>query len=129
MTGSVDEGDSATVAGNGVCAYVLGDTAGLALGYAALTESVKQGGLAVVNVAHYGNNGRTADQVLLGVGFLNALVENILGSLGYIQLQLDAVICGDKGAGIIIYLLINGCHYAQDKQLFDYLGGGFADLF
>ena len=83
----------------------------------------------MVNVTHDGNNRRTADQIFFGVGFLNALVEHVFCGFGNVQLQLNAVIGCDKGAGIIIYLLVNGGHYTKDKQLFDYLGCGFADLF
>ena len=129
MARGIYEGYGAPLAGYGIRAYMLRYAACLACGYAAFTEGVKQRGLAVVHVAHYGNYRRAWYEVLLGIRLFNALVEHVLGGLGYVELQLYAVIGGDERAGVVVYLLIDGSHYAEYKQLLDDLGHRLAYFF
>ena len=63
----VEEGDLLAVDFHGVGADVLGDAARLARGDAGLADVVQQRGLAVVDVAHDGDDRRTGEQILLGV--------------------------------------------------------------
>ncbi len=59
MTRRIEESDGFAVPGDLVGTDVLGDTTGLARRDVRLTDFVQQQGLAVVDVAHHGNDRRT----------------------------------------------------------------------
>ena len=59
VAGRIQEDNVAVLGPDVVGADVLGDAAGLAGGDVRLADGVKKGGLAVVNMAHDGDDGRT----------------------------------------------------------------------
>ena len=65
MTRSVKEGYHLTAAFNPVSTDMLSDSAGLGRSDRSVSDSVKNGGLAVVNVSHDNNNRITLDKVFL----------------------------------------------------------------
>ena len=84
VTGGVEESDVTSVGELDVVgADVLCNAAGFACDYICLADVVEQRCLAVVDVTHYGDNGRTAYEVFLAVFFLVDSVgyfgRNILG--------------------------------------------------
>ena len=128
MARGIYKGYLPAVAGHGIRAYVLRNAAGFALRYAAMAYSVKQAGLAVVNMAHYSHHGRTLHKVLALI-LVHAFKQHILIALGYVLLKLYIVVRGYKRACIKVYFLVYGSHYAQYEQLLYYLGNGLAYLF
>ena len=67
VAGGVEEGDQAALVFDLVGADVLRDAAVFARGDVRLADVVQQGGFAVVDVAHEGDDGRAGLQVVLGV--------------------------------------------------------------
>ncbi|MFQ9741677.1 MAG: hypothetical protein ACLRX5_03820 [Slackia sp.] len=67
MARGVNEGDLAAVDVYDGCADMLGNAARLARGNAGVANGVEGGRLAVVDVAHDGNHGRTWLEVVFGV--------------------------------------------------------------
>ena len=67
VTRRVDEGDLLAVDVDDRCADVLGDAAGLARNDAGMANRVEQRGLAVIDMTHDGDDGRTGHEVVLGV--------------------------------------------------------------
>jgi hypothetical protein len=63
VTRGVEEDDRALGRGDLVGAHFLGNPAGLALGHARADDGVEEGGLAVVDVAHHGDDGRARHQL------------------------------------------------------------------
>ncbi len=116
----VDEGDLAAGAEHDLIgADMLGDAAGLAGGDVGRTQRVEQRGLAVVDVAHDGDDGSPRDQVLLDVlvalqadfdvGFRNA--AHPVAELGHDQLRRVGV----DG-------LVDRRHHAHAHQRLDHVG-------
>ena len=128
VTGGIQEGDlTLLVHLDGVGADVLGDAAGLASSDAALADVVQQGGLAVVDVTHDGDDGGTGHQVVVGI--LEVLSDQlILSGLLSLLLQGDFEVRAHQGSGIEVDLGVDGGHVAQQEQLLDDLAGGLADL-
>ena len=111
---------------HGVRADVLGDAARLARGDAGLADVVQQRGLAVVDVAHDGDDRRTGEEILLGI--LNVLVlEGVLGGLGQLHFQFHAEFGADQLRGVEVQFVVDGGDDAQHHQLFDDLAGRLAD--
>ena len=122
MARCVKEGYHLTAAFNPVSADMLSDSAGLGRSDRSVSDSVKNGGLAVVNVSHDNNNRITLDKVFLLVLAVvnysvfnrnNNLLFNLCAKLG----------CNNLG-GVIVNDLVDGCHDAEGKELFDNLGRG-----
>ena len=122
----VEEGDLLAADLHGVGADVLGDAARLARGDAGLADVVQQRGLAVVDVAHDGDDRRTGEEVLLGI--LDVLVlEGVLGGLGQLHFQLHAELGANQLRGVEVQFVVDGGDDAQHHQLFDDLAGRLAD--
>ena len=111
VTRGIDKGYLPAVAGDGICADVLRYAAGFAFGNAAVADSIEQAGLAVVNVAHYGYYRRALNKVFILV-LVHTFKQNVLIGLGNVLFKLNAVVRCYQRAGIEIYLLIYGGHYA-----------------
>jgi len=67
-----------------VGADVLGDAAGLAFGHVREADGVEQGGLAVIDVAHDGDDGGTGDFELAGVFGFEDLFDGLVGDLFFV---------------------------------------------
>ena len=76
-----------------------------------MADGVEQAGLAVVNVAHYGYYRRALNKVFILV-LVHTFKQNVLIGLGNVLFKLNAVVRCYQRAGIEIYLLIYGGHYA-----------------
>ena len=113
----VQEGDDTVIALDLVRADGLGDAAGLTLGDIGLADSVQNGGLAVVDVAHNDNNGGTLDQI---GGVVLLLHEQALLD-GDVDLMLDlgVELLGDQGGGVEINNVGDGVHLAHLHELGD----------
>lgn len=68
VAGRIDEGDLLTVLLHLIGADMLGDATGFAGDYVGMTDGVEQRGLAVVDMAHDGNDGRARNQFAIVVG-------------------------------------------------------------
>ena len=122
----VEEGDLLAADLHGIGADVLGDAARLARGDAGLADVVQQRGLAVVDMAHDGDDRRTGEEILLGI--LDVLVlEGVLGRLGQLHFQLHAELGADQLRGVEVQFIVDGGDDAQHHQLFDDLAGRLAD--
>ena len=110
VTRGVEEGDVASVGELDVVrADVLGDAAGLACDDVGLADVVKERGLAVVDVAHDGHDGRTADEVFLAVLFLMYGV----GHLGGDEFGGESEFLGHDVDGLCVKALVDGHHHAD----------------
>ena len=120
MAGGVQEGDLLVADLHAVCADVLGDAAGLALGDLGLADGVEQGGLAVVNVAH-DDHDRVTRLELLFLVFV--LVEQALLD-GYMDFLLDlgAHLLGHNGRGVEVNGLGDRGHDAKLHEFLDDIG-------
>src|SRR3954447_10403837 len=127
VAGGVEEGDRLVVVVHLVGADVLGDAAGLTRGDLGLADRVQQRGLAVVDVAHDGHDGRALDEVLVGV------LEGGLGlALGLVgggdHLDLAVELGRDEAHRVVRERLGEGRHLAHHHQLLDDLGHGHVQV-
>src|SRR5437763_2509224 len=101
-----------------VRADVLGDPAGLARRHVGLADGVEQRGLAVVDVAHDGHDGRAGRQIFrLVLGLADELVE-----LEPDLLHLPAVVDGEQARGVEVDGLVLRDHLSACHQLADQVG-------
>ena len=122
MSGGIQEGNVTAVQVHTVRTDVLGNTAGLAGGYAGVTDGIQKRGLTVVNVAHYAHNGCAGFQILrVLLGFAEQLFFD--GNNDFLR-YLGTELVGNQVSGIVIDDLIDGGHHAVHHHLLDHLGGG-----
>ncbi len=111
VAGSIDERDRAAVGLDGVRADVLRDSAELARGHVGVANRVEQRGLAVIDMAHHGDDRRSgnalADDDLLGRFF-----DNLLGVEGYV-LNAVAELAGEQRGGVNVEHLVERRHLAE----------------
>ncbi len=110
VTRGVEEGDVTSVGELDVVrADVLGDAAGLACDDVGLADVVKERGFTVVDVAHDGHDGRTADEVFLAVLFL----MDGVGHLGGDEFGGESEFLGHDVDGLGVKALVDGHHHAD----------------
>ena len=115
MSGSIKEGYLLISNLNNICTDVLGDTARLTVNNICLPYAVKKGGLTMVNVSHYTDNGRTLNHLacILFI-FLKKFLYNIDNNFLLTQdIKLDSYLF----CLLVAYLLINGNYLALQEQL------------
>src|SRR3954447_22728815 len=122
----VEEGDRLAVVVHLVGADVLGDAAGLTRGDLGLADRVEQRGLAVVDVAHDGHDGRALDEILVGV--LEGGLGLALGLVGGDHLDLAVELGGDEAHRVVREGLGERRHLAHHHQLLDDLGHGHVQV-
>ena len=137
MAGGVEEDDAPTVDHGLAGTDVLRDAAALALGHRGLADGVEQAGLAVVDMAHDGDDGRTLDELVrlglvedvlvLGRGRLRGLFVLVLG-LGRAALgDLEAELLGHQRRGVAVDGLVDGGEDATADEFADDVGRVDAD--
>ena len=119
VAGGVEEGERLAVVADLVRADVLGDAAGLAGGHLGLADRVEQRGLAVVDVAHHGDDGRARLEVLRVVLNRGGL-DLLLG--GGDDLDLAVELLRDRLDRVVGQGLGQGRHLAALHQRLDHLG-------
>ena len=121
MARSIDERDRAAVGLDGVRADVLGDSAELARGHVGVANRVEQRGLAVIDMAHDGDDRRPRD-ALADDGLLGRLFDRGLSIEGNV---LDAVaeLAGEQRSGVDVEHLIERRHLAEFHQFLDQVAG------
>ena len=125
----VDKRNLPAVAWNGVRADVLRNAARFALGYAAVANRIEQRGLAVVDVAHDGDDRRARFELLRRVGFAGRAVrEHLFKRLGDAEFEFNAKVGGNEFAGVEIDLLVDRGRHAEQEELLDNLRSRLADL-
>ena len=122
MAGGVEEGDIAAADFDAVCADVLGDAAGLGVGDAGVADAVKEGGLAVVDVAHNDDDRASLDEILARV--LLIVDELLLDGDDDLFLNLRVIFHCDEGGGVKVDDFVLGSHDPHEHQLFDDVGNG-----
>ncbi len=110
----VEEHDVAVAHLHRVGADVLGDAAGFALGDARLADRVEQRRLAVVDVAHDGDDRAACDQIL-GARFLGLDLQQLL--FERLHLHVRAELARDHGCGLGVERAVDGHHHALVHQL------------
>jgi len=120
VAGGVQEDDVAVLGLHMVGADVLGDAAGFAARHVRLADGVKQGGLAVVDMTHDGDHGRTRLEILGLVGF--GLAEIVLFlEAGLLNLVVE--FGGHDLGRVEINGLVDGGHDSEvEKHLDDFVG-------
>ena len=111
MAGGVEEGNDAVVALDLIRTDGLRDAAGLTLGDIGLADSVQNGGLAVVNMAHDNDNGGTLDQIG-GVVLLLHKQALFDGDMD-LMLDLGVELLGNQGGGVEVNDIGDGMHLAH----------------
>ena len=121
MAGSVDERDRAAVGLDGVRADVLRDSAELARGHVGVANRVEQRGLAVIDVAHHGDDRRARD-ALADDDLFGRFFDSLLGVEGDV---LDAVaeLAGEQRGGVNVEHLVERRHLAEFHQFLDQVAG------
>ena len=110
VTRRVEEGDRATVFGlDGVGADVLRDAARLARSDTRFADVVEKRRLAVVDVAHDRDDGRTGDEIF---GIVLVDFDVFHPDIGH-ELDIEAVLVGDEGDGVGVEALVDGDHHAE----------------
>ena len=122
MAGGIKEGDGLPIDLHLVGADVLGDAAGLALGHVGVADIVKEGGLAMIHVAHNHHHRGPVLQILGLV--LGGVDELLLDGNYHLALHLAAHLLGDDGGGVKVDKLADTSHDAVLHQALDHLGGG-----
>ena len=89
VSGRIQEGDLLSVDLNGIGADMLGNAAGLLIRHIGLTDGVKERGLAMVNVSHDADNGRSGNHILL---VLLILLQKLLDHIDLDFLLADDVV-------------------------------------
>ena len=125
MTRRVDEGDGLAIALDLVGADVLGDAAGLARDDVGLADGVEQAGLAVVDVAENGHDGRAGGGGLLGFLVVGADGGGD-GPTGILARWGDAQLGGNDGGRVVVDGVVHGGHDAVRHEPLDGLDGGDA---
>ena len=122
MARRVEEGDGLAVDLDGIRADVLRDAARLTGGDLRVTDIVQKGGLAVIDVAHDDDDGRTGDQL---VGGILVVVEELLFD-GHDDLALDlaAKLDSNEFRRVEVDGLVDGRHDAVLQEALDDLDGG-----
>ncbi len=120
VSGGVEEGDGSAVDGDLISTDVLGDAACFACGDVGLTDSVEQGGLAVVDVAHDDDDRAAGLEVLVSV--LGLVEESVLDSHDNFVLDLCTDLHCDESGGIVVDDLRSGGKDAHSHQALDDLG-------
>ena len=123
----IQEGNRTALALRGVRADVLSDAARFARRHMRLADVVEQRGLAVIDVAHDGDDRRTRQKILLVVLDLDVLGEHVLRCLFDLLFELDAELGTDQLRRVVIQLLVDRGHDAQQQQLLDDFARGLAD--
>ncbi len=116
VTGSIDEDDLVTVLFDVISADVLRDAAGFLAGHVGDTDGIEQRSLTVIDVAHDGDDGRTAEEIGRFFGDLDILhglffVRN--GGSG------GAEFARDVGGKFGVESLVDGGEDAPVDQLLD----------
>lgn len=119
MARGVDERDLTTVDRNLGGTDVLGDAAGLAAPHVGVADGIEQARLAVVDVSHDGDHGRTRLEVL-GI-VIEA--EGVL-LLGRDDTHLATQVVGDELDEVVAHGLRHGERGAQQEQALDDVVGG-----
>ena len=122
VAGGVDEGDLAIADAHDRGADVLGDAAGLALGDAGVADGVEQRRLAVVDVAHDGDDGRTRLEVLIAI----VVDDGELLFRGH-DAHLAAHVVGDELDELVGHGLREREHLAEHEQALDDVVGLHAE--
>lgn len=125
MAWGIQEDNLLALALNLICTNMLGNAASLMGRYGGFADHIQQGGLAVVNMAHYSNNWWTKYQALW--------IINDFRNQGWIHLwwqflDIDTELASYQGSSIKVNFLVDCCHYAHQEQLLDDLGSSTAHL-
>ena len=112
----IQEGNLLAVVGNLVSTDVLRDAACFACGNMRMPNAVQNGSLTVVNVTHDNNNRAAFLGILCGILLIN---QTFFNGNDHFFFYLCAQFLGNKGSGIKVDFLVDGCHNAQHHQLFD----------
>ena len=125
MAWGIQEDNLLALALNLICTNMLGNAASLMGRYGGFADNIQQGGLAVVNMAHYSNNWWTKYQALW--------IINDFRNQGWIHLwwqflDIDTELASYQGSSIKVNFLVDCCHYAHQEQLLDDLGSSTAHL-
>ena len=111
VAGGVEEGNDAVVALDLIRTDGLRDAAGLTLGDIGLADSVQNGSLAVVNMAHDNDNGGTLDQI--GGVVLLLHKQALLDGDMDLMLDLGMELLGNQGGGVEVNDIRDGVHLAH----------------
>ena len=122
VAGRVDEGDLTIADTHDRGADVLRDAAGLALGDAGMADGVEQRRLAMVDVAHNGDDGRTRLEVLIAI----VVDDGELLFRGH-DAHLAAHVVGDELDELVGHGLREREHLAEHKQALDDVVGLHAE--
>ena len=121
VAGSIDERDRPPIRLDGVRADMLRDSAELARRDVGVANRVEQRGLAVIDVAHHGDDRRPRDPLARN-RFLGRLFDNLLGVEGNV---LDAVaeLARQQRRGVDVEHLVERRHLAEFHQFLDEVAG------
>jgi hypothetical protein len=120
VTRCIEEGDAlAALQLHAVCTDVLGDTTGLTGDHVRFADVIEQGGLAVVDVAHDGDDRRTGRSMRSST---SASSCKVLLHIGTDELHFEAVLLGDHGEGFGIEALVDAHHHTQREAGLDDVG-------
>jgi hypothetical protein len=114
-----------------VSADVLGDAAGFSRCYVGFADGVEQGGLAVIDVAHDGDDGRTGNFKLAGVVGFEDFFDGLVGDLFLVAD--DGGGCAELGGHVLDHLgvegLVDGDEDAAHEEGGDEVLGADFELF
>ena len=117
VSGSIQESDLTVSHIYSISTDVLGDTAGLTIGYIGLTDGIQQGSLTMVNVTHNTDYGRSLHQIFLFLFvFLQQFFDDIDLDLFFTE---NIILHGDVLCVLIRDLLVHGYDLALQEQLLD----------
>ncbi len=121
----IDEGDRFAIANDLIGADVLRDSAGFGLDDARMADGVEKGGLAVVDVAHDGDDRGTLDEQF---GIVDDVHFFKFGHVGFeFVFHLVTVIENDQFRGFAVDRLRLRRHDFHEHQFFDDFGDGFSE--
>ena len=116
MARGVDEGDFLAMVVDLVGTDVLGDASGFRRDDIGVPDGVEEGGLAVVDVSHDGDDGRSGFEGLL------VILEDGEFRLPFKGLEfdfLDPEFRRDQGCRVKIHILVDGGHDPESHELLD----------
>ena len=122
VTGSVEERHAPAIHLDAIGPDVLGNTALLLVRHMGLTDHIKQGGLAVIDMAHNSHHRRAQRQFFVALLLRVSDLQHRLDVKGHIFHRVVEV-CRHQGGGLRIQHLIDRRHDPEPYQFLNHFAG------
>ena len=129
MSGGIEEGYLFAVYGNRIRADVLSYAARFGCGNVRAANFIEERSFTMVDVSHNGNDGRSFNEFICGILFVEGFFEYVL--CGFIEFKFEfyAEIRRYNARGIVVHGVVYSFHYTFFKEFLGYFYCGNAEFF